>query len=263
MCQTRACHFKTELTAAVGEGMSVGVDIFGGSNVDPVRLRNAHITWKTAINSYCKGIALEIVQRSEAPHDTCQNLKPHYRAKGTREILHLISHDVNGKTIEPGGDSFKLMMEIGRFAADLRRLGDKSVPGPSKCVIIVVGLSADYKIECRMLENNPADLNKTKIERVVGNQHNRRLRQQQESKLCWHRKAPPRQIAARGGTADPATNTRVTALVVERKITALKNARAQRRSKNPEMPPLTRRVKVGANAMSVEVRSTLRTSTVA
>ena len=37
-------------------------------------------------------------------------------------------------------------------------------------------------MECRILENNPAGLNRAEIERVVGNQYNRLLRQQQASK---------------------------------------------------------------------------------
>ena len=41
--------------------------------------------------------------------------------------------------------------------------------------IIVAGLSADYDIEARMLENNRAGLDKADIERVVGNQYNRLL----------------------------------------------------------------------------------------
>ena len=46
-------------------------------------------------------------------------------------------------------------------------------------MIIVSGLFADFEMECRMLENNPASLNRDEIERVVGNQYNRLLRQQQ------------------------------------------------------------------------------------
>ena len=80
--------------------------------------------------------------------------------------------------MEPGGDPFKFMMEIDRLAADLHRLGDKSVTELRKCVIIVSGLSADFEMECRMLENNPAGLNRAEIERVVGNQYNRLFRQQ-------------------------------------------------------------------------------------
>ena len=52
-----------------------------------------------------------------------------------------------------------------------------------KCVIIVSGLSADFEMECCMPENNPAGLNRAEIERVVGNQYNRLLRQQQDSKV--------------------------------------------------------------------------------
>ena len=80
--------------------------------------------------------------------------------------------------MEPGGDPFKFVMKIGRLAADPRRLGDKSATELRKCVIIVSGLSADFEMECRMLENNPAGLNRTEIELVVGNQYSRLLRQQ-------------------------------------------------------------------------------------
>ena len=135
--------------------------------MDPVRLRNAHVAWMTLINS-CSGMAFEIVQRSNAPNDAWRNLDFHYRAKGTREILRL-SHGINGKTIEPGGGPFKFMMKVDRLAADLNRLGDKSVPELRKCVVIVSGLYADFEMECRILENNPAGLNRAKVERV-GNQ---------------------------------------------------------------------------------------------
>ena len=49
-------------------------------------------------------------------------------------------------------------------------------------MIIVSGLSTDFEMECRMLENNPAGLNRAEIEYVVENQYNRLLRQQQDSK---------------------------------------------------------------------------------
>ncbi|CAN0014798.1 unnamed protein product [Ascophyllum nodosum] len=82
--------------------------------------------------------------------------------------------------MEPGGGPSKFMMEIDGLAADLHRLGDKSVTELRKCVIIVPGLSADFEMECRMLEN--AGLNRAEVERVVGNQYSRLLRQQQDSK---------------------------------------------------------------------------------
>ena len=72
--------------------------------------------------------------------------------------------------MEPGGDPFKFMMiEVDRLAADLHRLGDKSVTELRKCVLIVSVLSADFEMECRILENNPASLNRAEIERNVGN----------------------------------------------------------------------------------------------
>ena len=117
-------------------------------------------------------MALEIVQRSEAPNDAWRNLGFHYRTKGTREIFRP-SHEINGKTMESGSDPFKFMMEVDRLAADLRCLGDKSVTEFRKCVIIVSGLSADFEMECRILENNPTGLSRAEIERVVGNQYNR------------------------------------------------------------------------------------------
>ena len=134
----------------------------------------------TLINSY-SGMTLEIVQRSNAPNDAWRNLEPHHREKGTREILRL-SHEINGKTMEPGDDPFNFMMKIDRLAADLHRLGDKSVTELRECVIIASGLSADFEMECRMLENNPAGLNRAETGRVVRNQYNRLLRQHQDSK---------------------------------------------------------------------------------
>ena len=61
--QARANGFRDELTAAEGDGLSVGADVFDSSNVDSVSLRNAHVAWMTLINS-CSGMTLEIVQRS-------------------------------------------------------------------------------------------------------------------------------------------------------------------------------------------------------
>ena len=43
-------------------------------------------------------------------------------------------------------------------------------------------MSADYRIEDRILENRPTGLERAEIERLVGNPHNRLLRQQQDSK---------------------------------------------------------------------------------
>ena len=59
---------------------------------------------------------------------------------------------------------------------------NKSVTELRKGVIIVFGLSADFEMEYRILENTLAGLNRAEIERVVGNQYIRLLRQQQDSK---------------------------------------------------------------------------------
>ena len=72
--QSRASGFEDELTAAEGDGLSVGADVFDSSNIYPARLRNAHVTWMKLINS-CSGMALlEIVQRSNVLNDAWRNL---------------------------------------------------------------------------------------------------------------------------------------------------------------------------------------------
>ena len=83
--------------------------------------------------------------------------------------------------MQPEEDPSQFMMGTDRLAADFHRLGDRSVTELRKCVIVVAGLSADYEIEVRMIENNPTGLDRAKIERAVGNQYNRLLRQQHDS----------------------------------------------------------------------------------
>ena len=133
--------------------------------MDPVRLQNAHVAWMMLINN-CILMALEIVQRSEAPNDAYQNLESHYRAKGARVILRL-SHEVDGKTMQPGEGPFQFIMEIDRLAADLPRLGDRPVTELRKGVITRADLSVDYEIKVFMLENNTTGLKRAEIERVV------------------------------------------------------------------------------------------------
>ena len=84
--------------------------------------------------------------------------------------------------MNPGEDLFKSMMKIDRLAVDLHRLGGRSVTELRKCVIIVAEPSADYEVECRMLENNPSDLERAEIERAIGNKYKQLIRQQQYSK---------------------------------------------------------------------------------
>ena len=237
------CGFETELTTAEGKRLSVGADIFDGSIVDPVRLQNAHVAWMMLIKN-CILMALEIVQRSEAPNDTCRNLESHYRAKGARVILRL-SHEVDGKTMQPGESPFQFMMEIDRLATDLPKLGDKSVTELRKGVIIRAELSVDYKIKVFMLENNTTGLKRAEIERVVRDQYSRIFRQQQDSKAFSASKGT---ITADRGEKNrrPPNCFEGNCCNCERRVTALRNVGAKRRrSKNQEMPPPTRRAEVG------------------
>ena len=94
--QARACGFEAELTAAEGEGLSVGADVFDGCNVDPFRLRNVHAAWMALIDN-CRGMPLEIVQRSEAPHDTWRNLESYYIERSKQERYFACRTRLTGK----------------------------------------------------------------------------------------------------------------------------------------------------------------------
>ena len=83
--------------------------------------------------------------------------------------------------MQPGEDRFQFIMEVDRLAPDLYRLGDRPVSELRKCVIIVTVLPAGYEIGVRVLENNPAGLERTEIERVVGNQYIKLFRHQHDS----------------------------------------------------------------------------------
>ena len=214
----------------------------------------------TLINSYSE-ITLEIVRRSNAQNDAWTNLESHYRTKGTREILRL-SHEINGKTMEPGGDSFKFMLEIDRLAADLHRLGDKPLTELRKCVIIVSGLSADFEMECRMLENNPAGLNRAKVERVVVNQYNRLIRQQQDSKALSASKGTDTVNRGKGKNRRPHHKFDGNCFNCGKKGHRAEDYRSAKSVKNPELPTTRRRAVAAVGATSAGVRSILRTGTV-
>ena len=164
--------------------------------------------------------------------------------------------------MEPGGDPIKFMMEVDRLAADLHRLGDKSVTEPRKCVVIVSGLSADFEMECRILENNPTGLNRAEIERVVRNQFNRLLRQQQDSKALSASKGTVTANRKKGKNRRLHHKFMVTASIAERKVAALETAGARRKKvKNPDLPTTGRRAVTAVGATSAGVRSTLCTGT--
>ena len=165
--------------------------------------------------------------------------------------------------MEPSGDPFKFIMEVDRLAADLHRLDEKSVTQLGKGLIIVSDLCADLEMECRILENNPAGLNRTEIERVVGNQYNRLLRQQQDSKAFSASKSTVTANSGKGKNRRLHRKSMVTALIAEIKVTALEAAGAQRkRVKNPELPTTGRRAVATVGATSAGVRGTLRTGPV-
>ena len=111
-----------------------------------------------------------------------------------------------------------------------------------------------------MLENNSRGLERAEIERVAENQYSRLLRQQQDSKASKGTTTADRGEKNRR----PATDSRVTASTAKGRVTALRATEARRRrSKNQEIPPLTKRAEVKASATSMGMRITLRMDTVA
>ena len=164
--------------------------------------------------------------------------------------------------MQPGEDPFHFMMEIDRLAADVLKLDDKPVTELGKCVIIVAGLSADYEIEVRMLENNPAGLESAETKRVVGNQYNRRLRQKHGSKAL---SAPRSTTTVDRGEKKRRPRNRIVGnfSTAQGKVAALRIAGARRRRSKNQESPRTRRAEVGGSATSVGVRSISRINTVA
>ena len=114
-----------------------------------------------------------------------------------------------------------------------------------------------------MLENNPADVDRAEIERVVGNQYNRLLRQHHDSKALSASRSTT--TADRGEKKRRSRNRfEGNCFNCGRKGHRAEDCRsARRRPKNQEMAPPTRRAEVGESATSVGVRSTLRINTVA
>ena len=129
--------------------------------------------------------------------------------------------------MEPGGDPLKLMMEVDRLAADLHRLGDKSATELRKCVIIVSGLSADFEMECRILENNLLVLTGLRLSVLYEISTTDFSGSNRTRRHCRHRRAPSRQIAKRGRTGDSTTSSMVTASFAERKVTALETKKSE------------------------------------
>ena len=72
-----------------------------------------------------------------------------------------------------------------------------------------------------MYENNPAGLERAKIKRVVGNQYNRLLRQQPDSKALSASESTTTRGTAEKRRRDRAANSRATALTAEGRATML------------------------------------------
>ena len=81
--------FEAELTAAEGEGLSVGADVFDGNSVDPVRLRNAHEAWMTLIIeewlvNLCNVVKHRMTLSETSSHTTERREQERYFACRTR-----------------------------------------------------------------------------------------------------------------------------------------------------------------------------------
>ena len=155
--------------------------------------------------------------------------------------------------MEPGGDPGKFMIEIDRLAADLYRLGVKSVTELRKCVIIVSGLSAGFEMEYRMLENNPDNLNRAEIERVVGNQYNRLLRQQHDSKALWASKGTVTANPRKGKNRRLHHKFDGNCFNRGKKGHRAGDCKSAKKSENPEWPTTRRRAVAAVGASSAGV----------
>ena len=154
-------------------------------------------------------------------------------------------------------------MEVDRLVADLHRLGDKSVTELRKCVIIVSGLSADFEMECRILENNPAGLNRAEIERVVGNRYNRLLRQQQDSKALSASKGTVTANRGKGKNRRLRHKFDGNCFNCGKKGHRAGDCRsAKKNRKRSELPTTRSRAVAAVGATSAGERSTLRIGTV-
>ena len=111
-----------------------------------------------------------------------------------------------------------------------------------------------------MLENNPAGLNRAEIGRAVGNQYNRLLRQQQDSKALSASKGTITANRAKG--KNKRTQNKFYGNCFNCGKKGLETAGARKRVENPELPTTSRRAVAAVSATSVGVRSTLRTGTV-
>ena len=114
-----------------------------------------------------------------------------------------------------------------------------------------------------MLENNLAGLTRAEIERVVGDKHNRLLRQQQYPKALPTSKGTTPVDRGKRKNRRPHKEFEGNCFNCEGNRPCAGECRSSKKSKNTEMPPPLRRVEVRASTTSAEGRSILLTSAVA
>ena len=129
-------------------------------------------------------------------------------------------------------------------------------------MIIVSDLFADFDMECRMLENNPAGFNRAEIERVVRNQYNILLRQQQDSKALSGSKGTVTANRGKGENRRPHHKFDGNCFSCGKKCHRAGDCRSAKKSENPELPTTRRRAVGAVGATFAGVRSTLRTGPV-
>ena len=128
-------------------------------------------------------------------------------------------------------------------------------------MIIVPGLSADFEMECRMVENNPAGLNRAEIECVVGNQYNRLVSQQQDSKALSASKGTVTANRGKGKNRKLPHKFEGNCFSCGKKGRRAGDCRSAKRVKNHELPATRRRAVAAVGITSAGVRRTLRTGT--
>ena len=114
-----------------------------------------------------------------------------------------------------------------------------------------------------MLENTPIGLDRGEIECVVGNQYNRRLRQQHDSKAISASQDTTTADRGQEKNRRPIYQFQGKCLNCGKKGHRAGECRGVRKIENPEIPQPTKRAEVGARATSAGVKNTLRISPVA
>ena len=129
-------------------------------------------------------------------------------------------------------------------------------------MIIVAELSADYKKECRMLENIPTDSERAEIKDIVGNQYYRLLRRQQDSNALSASKDTITADRGQENSRRLQNQFESNCFNWGKKDRRVGEYRSTKKTRNLRMPPPTKKGEVGTIATFAGVRSTLPTNTV-